>query len=90
MKARNRYDELICLENLANEDRKYFQKDSFNLALNGDGQYLGFIDVADEYSWTKTGKLANYYAGLCYLHLDEYVNAIEYLEDFSSDDIILV
>jgi len=30
MKARNRYDELICLENLANEDRKYFQKNSFS------------------------------------------------------------
>ena len=67
----------------------YFQKDSFNLALNGDGQYLGFVDVADEYSWTKVGELANYYAGLCYLHLDEYESAIEYLEDFSSDDIVL-
>ena len=67
----------------------YFQKDSFNLALNGDGQYLGFVDVADEYSWTKVGELANYYAGLCYLHLGEYEIAIEYLEDFSSDDIVL-
>ena len=67
----------------------YFQKDSFSLALNGDGQYLGFVDVADEYSWTKVGQLANYYAGLCYLHLGEYENAIEYLEDFSSDDIVL-
>ena len=27
----------------------YFQKDSFNLALNGDGQYAGFLDVADDY-----------------------------------------
>lgn len=67
----------------------YFQKDSFSLALNGDGQYLGFVDVADEYSWTKIGGLANYYAGLCYLHLSDYENAIEYLEDFSSDDIVL-
>ena len=67
----------------------YFQKDSFNLALNGDGQYAGFLDVADEYSSTNVGKLANYYAGLCYLHTGDYENAIEYLEDFSSDDIIL-
>jgi tetratricopeptide (TPR) repeat protein len=67
----------------------YFQKDSFNLALNGDGQYLGFIDVADDYSWTKVGQLANYYAGICYLHLSDYGNAIEYLDDFSSDDIVL-
>ena len=67
----------------------YFQKDSFNLALNGDGQYAGFLDIAEEYSSTSIGNLANYYAGLCYLHTDDYENAIEYLEDFSSDDIIL-
>ena len=67
----------------------YFQKDSFNLALNGDGQYLGFVDIADEYSSTKAGKLANYYAGLSYLNSGNFESAIEYLEDFSSDDIIL-
>jgi tetratricopeptide (TPR) repeat protein len=67
----------------------YFQKDSFNLALNGDGQYLGFLDIADEYGITKAGKLANYYAGLSYLNTGEFENAIEYLGDFSSDDIIL-
>jgi len=67
----------------------YFQKDSFNLALNGDGQYLGFLDIADDYSSTNVGQLANYYAGLSYLHTADYDNAIEYLGDFSSDDIIL-
>jgi len=67
----------------------YFQKDSFNLALNGDGQYLGFLDIADEYSGAKAGKLANYYAGLSYLNIGNFENAIEYLDDFSSDDIIL-
>lgn len=67
----------------------YFQKDSFNLALNGDGQYLGFVDIADEYSWIKAGELAKYYAGLCYLNTGNFENAIEYLKDFSSDDITL-
>jgi len=67
----------------------YFQKDSFNLALNGDGQYLGFLDVADDYRSTNVGQLANYYAGLCYLNTADFDNAIEYLGDFSSDDIIL-
>ena len=67
----------------------YFQKDSFNLALNGDGQYLGFIDIADEYSSTKAGELANYYAGLSYLNTGDFENAIEYLGDFSSDDVVL-
>ena len=67
----------------------YFQKDSFNLALNGDGQYAGFLDVASNYNSTKVGNLANYYAGICYLQTGEYQNAIDYLEDFSSNDIIL-
>ena len=67
----------------------YFQKDSFNLALNGDGQYLGFLDIANDYSSTNVGQLANYYAGLSYLHTADYDNAIENLGDFSSDDIIL-
>lgn len=81
------------LENTAQTDifmaEIYFEKDSFSLALNGDGQYLGFLDVADEYSWTKVGNLANYYSGICYLNLSEYESAIEYLKKFSSDDIIL-
>ena len=67
----------------------YFEQDSFNLALNGDGQFLGFIDIADDYSLVKEGKLASYYAGVCYMKLSDYENAIEYLEDFSSDDILL-
>ncbi len=60
----------------------YFEKDSFQLALNGDGSYLGFIDIADEYSGTKAGNLANYYAGVSYMHLGQYEDAIEYLKSF--------
>ena len=59
----------------------YFEKDSFNLALNGDGQYLGFIDIADQYSSTKQGKLANYYAGLSYLYLKDYDLALGSIGD---------
>ena len=68
----------------------YFEKDSFNLALNGDGNYLGVLDIIDNYKVTKTGKLAYYYAGISYLHLGQYENAIEYLQKFKSkDDMIL-
>tara|TARA_B110000967_G_C18872383_1_gene556193 strand:- start:525 stop:1208 length:684 start_codon:yes stop_codon:yes gene_type:complete len=67
----------------------YFQKDSFNLSLEGDGQYLGFVDIANEYSSTKAGSLANYYAGLAYLNLGDFENAIDYLGDFSSNDLVL-
>ncbi len=68
---------------------QYFQKDSFNLALNGDGNYLGFIDIIDDYGVTKTANLAHYYAGLCYLYLGEYEDAIKQLKKFSSDDVTL-
>ena len=66
----------------------YFAKDSFNLALNGDSQYKGFLDIAEDYSSTPSGNLAKYYAGLCYLYLGDYNNAITYLEKFSSSDLI--
>jgi len=69
--------------------QSYFEKDSFKLALNGDGNSLGFLDVIDEYGSTKPGELAQYYAGVCYLHLGDYDQAIEYLSDFSSDDELL-
>ncbi|PKP14155.1 MAG: hypothetical protein CVU08_01735 [Bacteroidetes bacterium HGW-Bacteroidetes-3] len=61
----------------------------FTLGLNGaDGKY-GFIDIADEYSGTKAGNLANYYAGISYLRLKKYKEAIDYLEEFSSKDELL-
>ncbi|MCK5169012.1 MAG: tetratricopeptide repeat protein [Bacteroidales bacterium] len=65
---------------------QYFARDSFNLALNGDGNYLGFLDIIDEYSITKSANLANYYTGISYLHLGQYENAIEYLKQFESED----
>ena len=66
--------------------QKYFESDSLDRALYGDGNSLGFIDIADEYSFTKPGKLANYYAGICFLQKGDYKKAIEYLEGFDSDD----
>lgn len=65
---------------------QYFARDSFNLALNGDGNYLGFLDIVDEYSITKSANLAYYYSGISYLRLGQFENAIEYLKQFESDD----
>lgn len=65
---------------------QYFARDSFNLALHGDGNYLGFLDIVEEYSITKSANLANYYIGISYLHLGQYEQAIEYLKAFESDD----
>ncbi|MFK8059516.1 MAG: tol-pal system YbgF family protein [Polaribacter sp.] len=79
--------------------RKYFDEaltagsgiDSLlTLGLEGgeDGKF-GFIDIAASYSGTKSGNLANYYAGLSYLKMKQYDKAIEYLGKFDSDDEML-
>lgn len=65
---------------------QYFAKDSFNLALKGDGNDLGFLSIIDDYSITKSANLAHYYSGICYLHMGDYKNAIEYLKKFESKD----
>ncbi len=76
----------------------YFEKDSFLVALNGglnvqtaDGPktMMGFKDIADNYSSTKTGSLANYYAGICLLRTGKFEEAIEYLEKFDGHDEML-
>jgi tetratricopeptide (TPR) repeat protein len=69
--------------------QNYFSKDSFNLALNGDGVSMGFLDIIDEYGSTDAGNLANYYSGISFLHLGEYEQAIKYLKKFDSDDVLL-
>ncbi len=64
----------------------YFSKDSLNYALNGDGNYLGFLDIASTYKLTRPGNLSNYYAGVCLLRLGQYEDAIKYLEKFRKND----
>ena len=61
----------------------------FLRALNGgDGKY-GFLDIIENYAGTPAGMLANYSAGMSYLNLKDYVNAINYLDKFKSNDVIL-
>lgn len=69
--------------------QNHFSKDSFNLALNGDGVSLGFLDIIDNYSSTDAGKLAQYYAGISYLHLGDYEAAITHLKKFKTDDLLV-
>jgi tetratricopeptide (TPR) repeat protein len=68
---------------------RYLEKDSLKLALNGDGNYLGFLDIAKSYKLTKEGNLALYSAGICYLHLGQYQDAIDYLGKYSKKDKVI-
>jgi tetratricopeptide (TPR) repeat protein len=69
--------------------QKWLEMDSLKLALNGDGNYLGFIDISKNYKLTKAGNLAKYSAGICFLHLGEYQNAIDYLSKYSKKDKLI-
>lgn len=75
---------------------QWFELDSLQLALDGNSLHAGFLEIADEYSGTSQGNLANYYAGITYLRLsaseeDQAIreglleDAISYLGKFSTD-----
>lgn len=68
---------------------KYFEQDSLQKAINGDGLNYGFIDIADEYSGTKSANLAHYYLGICYRNTGDYEMAIDELKSFSSSDVLI-
>jgi tetratricopeptide (TPR) repeat protein len=67
----------------------YFENENWERALSGDGNYPGFLEIIDNYGRTDAANLANYYAGIIYLRQGEYQSAIEHLDDFSSDDILV-
>jgi len=78
---------------------QYFEKDSFNLAINGgktirladgtDKTIMGFQQIADEFSFTPTANLAHYYLGVSYLRTGKFQEAIDELEKFSTKDVLL-
>ena len=69
--------------------QRYLESDSLSLALNGDGNYLGFIDITKDYRFTNAGNLARYGAGICYLHLGQYEEAIDFLDKYSKKDKVI-
>jgi len=76
----------------------YFEKDSFAVALKGGNMVntvaglqpmKGFEAIADEYSMTSQGNLANFYAGICNLRTGKFDAAVEYLSKYDGSDDIL-
>ncbi len=67
----------------------YFENDSLDKAINGDGNFDGFLSIVENYGGTKSANLANYYLGMSYLKKGEFESAIEYLENFESKDEML-
>ena len=69
---------------------RYFEKDSLNKAINGDGQFYGFKDVIENYGLTASGNLAHMYLGLSYLHQGKFEDAIAELKEYDSNDDMML
>ena len=67
--------------------QQYFERDSFTLALFGNGfDYEGFESIINQYGRTKTGNLAKAYAGICYYKLGDPHSAIKDLKSYKAND----
>lgn len=61
----------------------------YNLALNGGEGKFGFLGIIENYKGTNTANLAHYYAGTTYLNLGKFKEAIQHLEQFKANDIVI-
>lgn len=67
----------------------YWEADSLAKAAKGDDKHPGLDKVATEYSGTKAGNLADFYAGVAALKQGKYQDAYNYLDKFSSSDYLV-
>jgi len=89
----NRYYSQPQSEKAANElffPMDYFNKQQYEIALNGDGQYYGLLDLAAEYSGSNIADIALFYAGLSYANMDKLPEAITTLKKVNSEDVDLM
>lgn len=68
---------------------RYFDMDSTDKAMNGDGEHPGLIEIVEDYGSTPTGNTAKYMLGICYFQKGQYEESIEMLEDFDSKSMML-
>ena len=68
------------------QDRFAGENPDFALALNGDENGAGFLDVVEQYGSTAAGNIAKHYAGICYLRLGDLENAEKYLAMYDAVD----
>ncbi len=61
----------------------------YNLALNGGEAKLGFLGIIEEYSSTDAANISHYFAGMSYLNMGKFKDAVQHLDEFKSDDKIL-
>ncbi len=62
----------------------YASLDSVQRAIEGDGSFPGFKEIAEEYTNTKSANVAHAYLGGLYLQQGQFQDAIQALEKYSS------
>ena len=67
----------------------YFEQDSIEFALNGDGSNAGFLKIIDDYGRTDAANLAHFYVGSIYLSQGEFQKSVDHLKQFSADDFFV-
>jgi tetratricopeptide (TPR) repeat protein len=67
----------------------WYEGGEYDLALNGDGNNFGFLDIVSDYGNTKASNLGYFYVGNIYMQQGQFEIAIENLQEFSSDDILI-
>jgi TolA-binding protein len=67
----------------------FFEQDSVDFALNGDGINKGFLNIIESYPRTDAANLAHFYTGSIYLSQKKFEDALTHLEEFSSDDYLV-
>lgn len=72
--------EMLALALPAYEDENYRE------ALDGNGDNMGLIAIADEYGSTDAGNLAKFFAADALFNLGEYDEALEYFQAFDKEE----
>ena len=74
----------FAAELLAQAQNKFEADDAdYTVALNGDDNGAGFLEVIERYGSTPAGNLAKHYAGICYLKEGDLKNAAAYLAKYT-------
>jgi tetratricopeptide (TPR) repeat protein len=63
-----------------------FAQQLWDVALDGDGNNIGFPDIIAQYKGTPEANLAKHYAGVSYLMRGEQDKALDYLEGYKPVD----
>jgi TolA-binding protein len=67
----------------------FFEQDSVDFALNGDGINKGFLSIIEDYPRTDAANLAHFYTGSIYLSQKKFEDALTHLQEFSTDDYLV-